>query len=130
MIKLIKIKSMGRLILIAILLFSNFAYGAVYNDSAISNATNPLELAKAESQAISGGGNEFLLGWLILITLFLILFSVSLRTEDIRPALVLNSMVCAIVALLLVGAGLVSMTAVAAFSILFIISIIILFIGG
>lgn len=75
---------------------------AVYNETGLDNVKNILELA---IQVGAGIGDSFLLGYLILLSTFVIFLIVSFK-YDIKQVLIVDGFVCTVMAILLNASGL------------------------
>lgn len=78
---------------------------AVYNDSFMQNVTNPVDIIAGMGQQLQGfvpGVNEYLFGYLILLTFFILFLTMALR-YPLAEVLLIDSFLTTIIAILLYG---------------------------
>jgi len=73
---------------------------AVYNLSFLNNATNPVDIFIGVGNVVSNGGNQYLIGYLILVSFFLIFLVLNLRS-DFAEIIVIDGFLTTLLATLL-----------------------------
>lgn len=75
---------------------------AIYNISWMDNVSNPMDILQGAGQSV---GETYLIGYMILFSFFVILFSLYAYRDDFRLGLLVASVLTTILAILLYFSG-------------------------
>lgn len=99
---------------------------AVYNATGLDNVTNIMVLAQ---QISTGMGDEFLIGYLVLVSAFMIFLVVSFK-YDIKQVLIVDFFACTVMAILLNAIGMLPAGIIAVPAVMMMITLIYYYVMG